>query len=742
MPDVSTQDVSLRVLGPVECSADVAALGGPKQRLLLALLVARAGHVVAAEAIVDAIWGDAAPGDARHTLQVFVSRLRTALGPAGGTVHWRSSGYVLALPDGALDAHRFEHLLARAPDEAEHHVRRHLLVEALSLWRGRPFGELGDHPALVPEVERLTELRLHAAEVLADLDLADGRHDAAVGLLRQLAAEHPLSESLGARLMLALHRARRRGEALTVFEQMRQTLSEELGVDPSRLLQRLHLLLLDDDPRVDVLGVAELDEVAALPDVTGAGARVREPRPGSVAVLPLEVIGQIGDLEVLASGLHTDLITELSRRDGMTVVGRTSVLGLPDGTPVPAIAAQLGVGALVEGSLQGSGTRFRLTVRLVDGGTGAQRWTVTYDDDLTAQSLFSVQRDLAREIATRLSAQLDPGPARAEPARTTSLDAYRLVAAARVDYDTKTGPSLAAAVEGYRRATETDPRYVDAWVGLGKAWAATELYGHGDRHVSLPLAEVAVHRALALEPDSPEALTALGYLHTAHQDGTQALAALERAAELRPGYADAHAWLCWLRLITGQREAALRSALRTVELDPRAAEAQAHLALAHAATGAAADGLEAVREARRLSSYPTAVLYEGTCLVEAGRLDEAAAALEPLTDGGHEDELAWTEGGAQMALVIALTKTGRRGAARRVAEQIDPGEHPFARGLAHLALDETTAAADRLARVESLGQWPTIVLHHFFLDLWRGTGPVVRQRLLEVGRRTWRIPGP
>lgn len=466
MTELSAERTGIRVLGPVECRSEPpASLGGPKQRLLLAVLVVHTGRVVSAEVLLDALWGEHPPADARRTLQVFVSRLRGALRPIGGEIRWRDSGYLLTVPPGAVDARTFERHVAEAAGGGVDQSRgRDLLAEALALWRGTPFGDLADHPALAPERDRLTELRLRATEGLADLDLAEGRHESIVGDLRRLMSEHPLSESLCARLMLALHRCGRRGEALTLFDQMRRTLSEELGVDPSRLLQQLHLLLLDDDPSLDDLS---LDDLAATQDGTAAHG----PVPGSVAVLPLHVISDSSEVAALAAGLHTDLITELSRLEPLTVIGRTSVLGYSGTGHIPRIARELGVATVVEGSLQGSGSRFGLTVGLVDGASGTQGWTVTYDDDLTAESLFSVQRDLAREIAARLSSQLVPERGQAaEPARTTSLDAYRLVAAARVDYDTKTEPSLRAAVGAYRAATEIDPSTSTPGRGCARHW--------------------------------------------------------------------------------------------------------------------------------------------------------------------------------------------------------------------------------------------------------------------------------
>ncbi len=223
-------------------------LGGPRQQLVLAVLVQRAGSAVATAMLVDGVWGAHPPSTARKTAQVYVSRLRQELG--GQRLGSTSGGYVLAVADEEIDARRFERLADRGRGRLASDPRgaRDLLEEALGLWRGMPWGELGEEPALRLDVVRLSEQRLVALEDRIEADLALGRARAIVGELEGLVAGRPLREGLRGHLMLALHQSGQSARALEVYEEGRRVLGEELGADPSPFLQDLHRQILRQDP--------------------------------------------------------------------------------------------------------------------------------------------------------------------------------------------------------------------------------------------------------------------------------------------------------------------------------------------------------------------------------------------------------------------------------------------------------------------------------------------------------------
>ena len=243
------------VLGPLEVSGQDGplSLGGPKQRIVLAHLVLGANKVVSSGRLIDALWGEDLPEDPRSTLQVYVSRLRSVLGSEG--IEARAPGYVLRAEREEVDALRFEDLLAEARGNgSEPRVTDRILTEALELWRGPALADLAEEPSLSGEITRLEELRLQAMEEKFDAELELGHHTNVVAELESLTRSHPLRERLCGELMLALYRCDRQGEALATFDRARTILSEELGIDPSMELRRMHERILHQDPDLDLKG--------------------------------------------------------------------------------------------------------------------------------------------------------------------------------------------------------------------------------------------------------------------------------------------------------------------------------------------------------------------------------------------------------------------------------------------------------------------------------------------------------
>jgi DNA-binding SARP family transcriptional activator len=253
--------VEFRILGPLEVvdRGRTLALGGPRQRALLALLLTRANRVVSRDELIDELWDEDAPDGARNALQYHVSRLRKALAPSDALVT-REPGYMIRVSDEELDLLRFERLRASAgtapADEAARTLRR-----ALDLWRGPPLGDLAHEPFAQTEIARLEELHVTALEERIDADLESGRDAELVAELEPLVHEHPLRERLRAQLMLALYRSGRQAEALDVYRQTREALIGQLGLEPSPSLQELERAILRHDP-----ALLPDDDVAPAPE--------------------------------------------------------------------------------------------------------------------------------------------------------------------------------------------------------------------------------------------------------------------------------------------------------------------------------------------------------------------------------------------------------------------------------------------------------------------------------------------
>jgi WD40 repeat protein/serine/threonine protein kinase len=246
--------MQFRVLGPLEVTGEggLLALGGPRQRAVLAHLITHANQVVASDTLIDLVWAEEPPEAARNALQSYASHLRKALGRE--RIEGRSPGYILHLEPHELDAARFEILLKEARNGGGS-GRGDLLREALALWRGQAYADLeADQPTLAAEIARLDELRHQAVEERIAADIEDGRHTEVVGELESLTRELPLRERLWECLMLALYRSARPADALGAYERARAVLAEELGVDPSTQLQRLHERILRQDPELELEG--------------------------------------------------------------------------------------------------------------------------------------------------------------------------------------------------------------------------------------------------------------------------------------------------------------------------------------------------------------------------------------------------------------------------------------------------------------------------------------------------------
>ena len=241
--------MEFRILGPLEVLEEGRpfALGGAKQRALLAVLLLHANGVVSRDRLIDELWGGEPPDTAHTALQVHVSQLRKLLGR--DTIVTQTPGYLIRVSDGELDLHRFERLVATARAEEPAQVAR-LLREALALWRGAPLAELGDSFARA-ERARLEEQRLAALAQRIEAELALGRHAELVPELEGLVREQPLRERLRGQLMLALYRCGRQADALEVYRTGRRLLDEELGLKPDDELQRLERAILNHDPSLE-----------------------------------------------------------------------------------------------------------------------------------------------------------------------------------------------------------------------------------------------------------------------------------------------------------------------------------------------------------------------------------------------------------------------------------------------------------------------------------------------------------
>ncbi|MBG0560235.1 AfsR/SARP family transcriptional regulator [Actinoplanes aureus] len=296
------------ILGPLEVrhNGRQVAIGGAKQRRVVATLALNAGRVVSLGQLVDAVWDGEPPVTARKQVQNAVSALRRT--PMGATLAAVGPGYVLQVPAEHVDAGRFEHCLAEAHAAR---TRRDLVHAAerlragLAIWRGPALADVGGRTVSTASGQ-LEERRLSAVIAWAEISLELGSHGAVADELSAELDRYPLCEPLAGLLMLALYRTGRTAESLVCYQRIRHTIAEDLGVDPGPELQSQYHRILAADPALN-------------------------PRPEAWLTrnyLPRDVghfTGRLAELDQLMSVADSGGVTVIQAIDGMSGVGKTAM---------------------------------------------------------------------------------------------------------------------------------------------------------------------------------------------------------------------------------------------------------------------------------------------------------------------------------------------------------------------------------------------------------------------------------
>jgi DNA-binding SARP family transcriptional activator len=370
--------MEFRVLGPLEVAGDDGplVLGGIKQRSLLAVLLLHANQVVSTDSLIDALWGASPPATCAKSIQVYVSRLRKALGDE--RLVTRAPGYLLQVDPAELDLAQFERLADEARG-ASPEVAAGRLRAALELWRGEPLVDLAYEQFAQAEIARLEEMRLAALEQRLEADLALGRHGELVGELETLVASHPVRERFRHQLMLALYRSDRQAEALEAYRRARDELSEQLGLEPSGALRQLEAAILRQDPELALAVVALAPERALLVapsalDALNALLGMAKPLVAGEPARELILAVVVGADEVSATAARLALVREELLADG--IAARTAAFSSPAAAEdVSRLASQEGVDLLLmdidDSPLDGILDRAPCDVAMLVRGSGA-----------------------------------------------------------------------------------------------------------------------------------------------------------------------------------------------------------------------------------------------------------------------------------------------------------------------------------------------------------------------------------
>ncbi len=331
-----------------------------------------------------------------------------------------------------------------------------------------------------------------------------------------------------------------------------------------------------NDPRVQQIITEQIAMLASLRHPAGAAQTTAiKVDEKSVAVLAFANLSDDKGNEYFSDGISEELLNVLAKIPGLKVSARTSAFYFKGKeVPVPEIAKQLGVAYVVEGSVRKSGDKVRITAQLIKAADGFHVWSDTFTRDL--KDIFAVQDEIAGLIAKNL--ELKMGITAARP--TVDLEAYQEYLAGRALFAKAGNGDLREAIGHFEKAVSIDPKFTAAWVQLASTHTQLGRWGGAPTLQSWSAARTAIDRALALEPDSPDALLALGWiLRTSDWNWRGAEQAYRRALQLRPDHPDTLSAAAVLLFNLGRKEEALRLGRQAVQLDPLNAATQLDLSL-------------------------------------------------------------------------------------------------------------------------------------------------------------------
>jgi serine/threonine-protein kinase len=413
-------------------------------------------------------------------------------------------------------------------------------------------------------------------------------------------------------------------------------------------------------------GAALRQAVSGAHPVLAAPAPVEGPDAGSIVVLPFANLSPDPDSEYFSDGMTDELISALTRVEGLRVVSRTTAFAFK-GKPqdVRSIGAELAVRAALEGSVRKAGRRLRVSAQLTDCTSGYQLWSEVFDRDV--EDVFAIQEEIGRAIVSALRVRL-LGPEVTHLVRpaTDDLEAYTLYLKGRQLWNRRTEEALRIGLRHFERALERDPSYAMAHAGVADSYCILGFYTALPPREAFPRARDAALRALALDPRLSEARPTLAYVSMYHDwEWDRAEREFRDAIRAGPGYATAHQWygnylalmgrfdascesfgkavaldplspikaaaLGWGHYFARRYEEAIAQCRRALELDPGMSVTYCWLGLALGQAGQHREAVATYEEGVRLSpKEPLGIAFLAHGLAEAGRVAEARARLAEL----------------------------------------------------------------------------------------------------------------
>jgi TolB-like protein/Tfp pilus assembly protein PilF len=424
-------------------------------------------------------------------------------------------------------------------------------------------------------------------------------------------------------------------------------------------------------------------------------------RVTSLVVLPLVNLSGDTTQEYFADGMTEALITELDKVAALTVISAHTAMTYKKKAdmPLPAIAKELGVQGVVEGSVVREGGQVRIAARLIDGRTDGQLWDSTYDRE--ASGILVLQAEVARTIASAIGATLSPEETRRlQLSRRVNPQAYDEYLLGRHQAARWTAEGFERAIARYRRAIALDSTFADPHASLVDAyWQAASL-GLMSAQQAAPQAKAAAERAVALDPGSARAHTALAEVRSTFEwRWGEADAELRQALELNPGLSDVHYLFSALLTILGRHDEAAQHALRAVALDPLQANLRTQLGWVYFYAGRFQESIAAEKKALELEpSFWAAEMELGWNYSTLGRHQEAIDAIGRALKADPENQVALS------SAAFINARAGRSEVARRYRDSLlalgrkGVWVDPYNVGWAYAFMGETDRAVEYFSR--------------------------------------------
>jgi TolB-like protein/DNA-binding SARP family transcriptional activator len=727
-------------------------LAQPKRVALLAYLaIARPRGFHRRDTLLALLWPEQDEQHARGALNQALRHLRTALGKEA--LPSRGDGEIgIDIRVLSCDAAEFE-----AAIEADDPAR------ALKLYRGDLLE--GFHVSGAGEFERWLEeervwLRRRAARAAASLahrEEARGEPVAAGHWARRAFALSPDDEGEARNLIELLGRLGDRAGAVQAYEEFARRLRVEFEVEPApetlatikavRTRQLASELTVTVPParvaaappepaRVSpksespaqaqsrrpwwvfsgIIGILVFGAIALLGVVRGPDASDLPAQPTAIAVLPFVNMSPDGANEYFSDGMTEEIITALSKVEGLRVAARTSAFAFKGKSEsVNEIGRQLRVGTVLEGSVRRAGDRLRITAQLISAKDGYHLWSEVYDRDL--RDVFAVQEEIAQAIVGALRVKLS-GEATAMVVRPTAdLTAYDLYLKGRHAVNQRSSGSLVQAVAYFDQAIGRDPRFAEAYAGLADAYVLLPGYSVTKSSEAWPKGRAAAERALALDSTLAEAHTTLAYgTFLFDSDWRAAEQGFRRAIALNPDYATAHHWYGDFLAGRGNLEGYLHEIRRAEELDPLSRQIGTEVGRALYALRRNDEAVTQLQQVLRADpAFAGAHVTLGRVYMEQNRLAEAIGEFQQAVElrGRNALDVAYLASGYALA--------GKRSEAQRLLVELEGRsrhEHvpPTVLAIVYIGLGQDERAFDLLDRAvaEHDGWFAEFIFHPTF----------------------------